>query len=99
MAIGEPDNIGLTSDYTGRLVDFSIFKRLPSGPTDPIPLEFAEPAEIVTGIEKAVQMWLVQFLTRRGTVIDDDLYGTRFMGRLMTREIRNELDVTQAFAE
>ena len=94
------DPHGFTDDYTGRTVDLSLIRVFPVSPNDAYPLIIPEPGgELATGVEKAAQQWLVHFLTRRGTVIGDPQYGTEFMTLLMQRTLRNEMDVTQAFAE
>jgi hypothetical protein len=88
---------GLNTDYTGRSVDLSVVQMLIPDASQAEILDFSNPVCVVAGPQKAAQNWAIHFLTRRGTVIGDDQYGTLFLTQLLENQITDTVGVQQQF--
>ena len=68
------------ASYAGRQVDLLVMQLTPADSGSvPVGLSFGDIAQSVAGIQKASQKFLVTFLTRRGTAINDVKAGTNFL--------------------
>lgn len=65
-------------DYTGRSVDLFIAQGSREVGESPLQLSLDSGGELIAGILKAVQTFLILFLTEKGSARDAN-YGTRFM--------------------
>lgn len=77
-----------TTDYTGRLVDLFISQGLSPTGMKPITLDFDSTGQIITGIQKAIQTFLIVFLTEKGSNLADPNFGTRFITNVRNSNLR-----------
>lgn len=85
--------------YAGRTVDLLAYHR-PKQPQQPVVPQLATAAgsQVVTGIQKLAQAFLLELLTERGSMPYRPQAGTHFIGRLARGHFRNEYDLSAAFA-
>lgn len=62
-----------------------------------IGLSLGEQVKVVAGIQKALQHWLVIFMTRRGTVLSDPTYGTSFLPSIQRSNLSNDARIRELF--
>lgn len=60
-------------------------------------LEFGNTPQAVHGVRKAVQQWLVAFLTMQGTVAGDSSYGSTFLEQIKSVSLGDSIRIAQAF--
>lgn len=63
-----------------------------------LPLTLSRDAHMAYGPALAVQKFLVNMLTTLGSIVTQPERGTDFMRQLVSGELRNETEVTMAFA-
>jgi len=83
-------------------LDLLIMQNLPVvGSLEPsmIDLAFGQVGLSVTGVQKAVQQWLTQLLTERGTVFSDPTFGTPFLTQLRFANLGDNDRIRGIFAE
>lgn len=77
-----------TTDYTGRLIDLFISQGLSPTGMKEITLDFDSSGQIITGIQKAIQTFLITFLTEKGSNSLDSSFGTRFITNIRNSNLR-----------
>lgn len=88
------------ADYVNRTVDLLAFQNGQAGGTSLTDQQLAGPGErgeVIAGIAKLAQRWLVEFLTIAGSVRALPLRGSRFISDMRTGAIRTILDAEQSF--
>lgn len=88
-------------DYIDRTVDIAAFHGL-ENPNQPLTMQLVtetSSGEILTGILKLAQKFLLLFFTEQGSVKHLPTYGTEFMVQARQGFLRTEIDVRAAFAE
>lgn len=89
--------MAITADYTGRKHDLLIFQGTAPVGNRAVTTGWGDSGEIVAGVQKVAQTWIILFLTERGTVLGDEERGTDFLRAVRTGLIRVEDDVPTYF--
>lgn len=87
-------------DYRDRTVDALAFQGMSTFILQVLEQALAtadNPGKIVTGIQKLVQRWLLEFFTEEGSLLYLPLRGCRFMTMVRQGRLRTTLDVQQEF--
>lgn len=91
----------IAASYTGRTVDLLVMERAGADtqtPSGPVELVWGGPSKITAGVQKAAQQWLMAFLTRKGSNLNNPDYGTGFMDALTTGLAQDGQGLMAAFA-
>lgn len=89
------------ADFAGRLYDVAAFRGAePAGDTllTPSLLDDLSGGEVVVGVAKLAQWFLVELQTEKGTVPHDATRGTSFLAELRGGRLRSETDVFASFS-
>lgn len=89
----------MANDYTGRSVDLFVLGPLDDG-VDAVEFDWLseDGGYVVAGIEKAVQFFLLLFLTEKGSRFGDDDFGTSFPS-VIGRSNINDSSLRSTFRE
>ena len=79
------------TDFTGRTVDLFVMQGAKEKGLQPITpgLGLDTGGEVTTGVQKAVQFFLIVFLTQKGSRPHDPEFGTRFMETILKSNIND----------
>jgi hypothetical protein len=90
--------MAVSTDYTGRTVDLSIFEGSAPTGNQLIRLGFTgDGGNVIAGIQKLTQSYTLLFLTERGSIPQKLDQGTDFVIRMRQGRIQQESDVLSEF--
>lgn len=90
----------ISTDYTGRTVDLMITQGIEPIGQQELSLSLADEAgasRVVSGVQKAVQRFLLTLLTDVGSQSGDTEYGTSFMAELQLGSVGSPIRFQSAF--
>jgi len=93
---------GNVKQYIGRTVDLLAFDDATASGDTQLTQKLVlhqQSGALITGIEKLVQRFVIEFLTEQGSLVYYPRRGTSFMTQIRSGFVRTSEDLTQTFAE